>query len=382
MKKIDNLTTIILFAVFLLTLGIGGWMLRDQSFSENENRYLQQKPQISAASILSGEFEETFQNYQDDQFPFRNSWITLKTASKLALFSKDLNGVYLGKDGYLIEKISEEDADRELFTANLQTIKEFCQRLPEGISKSVILVPTTAAIMDRKLPTGARPFDETSFAEEAAEQLKNLNYVDLYAAFKGEKGSQIYYKTDHHWTTEGARLAYGAWRRKMGKSDASLKELKKEVLSSDFQGTLYSKVLWDDGTRDQVTAYIGSAQENWHVIADNKDIGGIYQKKYVNEKDKYAVFFGGNYGRLEIKTGKKTGRNLLIIKDSFANAFAPFEAEDFDQVCMVDLRYFSGNLEAYLKENHITDLLVLYSMSDMTKDKNISVLQNGGDILS
>ena len=51
MKKIDNLTTIILFAVFLLTLGIGGWMLRDQSFSENENRYLQQKPQISAASI-------------------------------------------------------------------------------------------------------------------------------------------------------------------------------------------------------------------------------------------------------------------------------------------------------------------------------------------
>ena len=81
MKKIDNLTTIILFAVFLLTLGIGGWMLRDQSFSENENRYLQQKPQISAASILSGEFEETFQNYQDDQFPFRNSWITLKTCS-------------------------------------------------------------------------------------------------------------------------------------------------------------------------------------------------------------------------------------------------------------------------------------------------------------
>lgn len=103
------------------------------------------------------------------------------------------------------------------------------------------------------------------------------------------------------------------------------------------------------------------------------------QKKYVNEKDKYAVFFGGNYGRLEIKTGKRTGRNLLIIKDSFANAFAPFAAEDFDQVCMVDLRYFSGNLEAYLKENHITDLLVLYSMSDMTKDKNISVLQNGGE---
>ncbi len=173
--------------MFLLTLGIGGWMLRDQSFSENENRYLQQKPQISAASILSGEFEETFQNYQDDQFPFRNSWITLKTASKLALFSKDLNGVYLGKDGYLIEKISEEDADRELFTANLQTIKEFCQRLPEGISKIRHFSADDGCHHGQKIADRRETFDETSFAEEAAEQLKNLNYVDLYAAFKGEK---------------------------------------------------------------------------------------------------------------------------------------------------------------------------------------------------
>ncbi len=173
----------------------------------------------------------------------------------------------------------------ELFTANLQTIKEFCQRLPEGISKSVILVPTTAAIMDRKNCRQARDLlTKPLFAEEAAEQLKNLNYVDLYAAFKGEKGSQIYYKTDHHWTTEGARLAYGAWRRKMGKSDASLKELKKEVLSSDFQERSIQRCFGDDGTRDQVTAYIGSAQENWHVIADNKDIGGIYQKKVCQRK--------------------------------------------------------------------------------------------------
>ncbi len=90
-----------------------------------------------------------------------------------------------------------------------------------------------------------------------------------------------------------------------GKIRRLIKRTEERGAVQRFQGTLYSKVLWDDGTRDQVTAYIGSAQENWHVIADNKDIGGIYQKKVCQRKDKYAVFFGGNYGRLEIKTGKR-----------------------------------------------------------------------------
>lgn len=382
MKKIDNATTVILFAVFLFTLAVGGWMLKDRAFSQNENRVLQQRPQLSAADVLSGEFEEAFQKYQDDQFPFRDGWITLKTMSKLALFSKDLNGVYVGKDGYLIEKISEEDVNRQQFTSNLNAVRDFCGRLPRGISKSVILVPTTAAVMKDKLPANAAPFDEASYAREAAKGLKGLNYVDLYAAFGRERGTRLYYKTDHHWTTEGAALAYDAWRRQQGKPGLSLARLKKKVLSDGFQGTLYSKVLWDDGTKDQVTAYVGPAQKGCVVTADGRKLGGIYQQEFLAQKDKYAVFFGGNYGRLEMDTGQKTGRSLLIIKDSFANAFAPFAASDFDRVCMVDLRYFSGNLKQYMKENRITDLLVLYSMADMIKDKNVSVLQLRGDILS
>lgn len=382
MKKTDNITIVILFAAFLLALGLGGWLQKDRDFSENENRVLQQRPQLSVDSILSGEFEEDFQNYQDDQFPFRDGWITLKTAAKLALSSRDLNGVYLCRDGYLIEKIPGEAADLELFTSNIKTIGSFCRSLPKEVSKSVILVPTTAAVMGDRLPAGAAPFDEAAFARAASRNLKDLDYVDLYPVFQKEKKTQLYYKTDHHWTTEGAALAYSVWRQTLGEPAASLKGLKKEVLSDEFQGSLYSKVLWDNGTRDRVNAYLGPGQKNCRVTADGQDIGGIYQKQFLRKKDKYAVFFGGNYGKLELDTGKKNGKNLLIIKDSFANAFAPFAAEDFDRVCMVDLRYFSGNLEQYMKENHITDVLVLYSMSDMIKDKNISVLGSKGNILS
>ncbi len=382
MKKIDNLITVLMFVIFLLALSVGGWILKDKDFSANENRVLQQRPQVSAEALLSGDFEEEFQRYQDDQFPFRDSWITLKTAAKLALLSRDLNGVYLGKDGYLIEKISEEDADHEQFISNLQAVRSFCEKLPKGLSKSVLLVPTTAAIMKEKLPAGAVPFDEASYAREAAEQLKAVSYVDLYDDFDREKDRQLYYKTDHHWTTEGAMLAYDVWRQSMGQPGGAFDQQEKTMLSDDFQGSLYSKVLWDDGTRDQVNAYLGKRQMHSRVIADGQNIGGMYQKQFLSEKDKYAVFFGGNYGRTEVDTGNQTGKHLLIIKDSFANAFAPLAAEDFDRICLVDLRYFSGNLDDYVKRNHITDVLILYSMSDMIKDKNISVLRSGGNILS
>lgn len=382
MKKIDNLTTVIVFSLFLLLLGAGGWVLKDKAFSANENRVLQQRPAVTAEALLSGEFEEAFQKYQDDQFPFRDSWITLKTATKLALLSKDLNGVYLGKDGYLIEKISDEDADQELFASNLQAVKAFCEKLPTGLSKSVILVPTTAAIMKEKLPAGAAPFEEGAYAKAAARQLQSVNYVDLYDEFGKKKDRALYYRTDHHWTTEGAMLAYDVWKQSMGQSGISLKQLHKRLLSDDFQGSLYSKVLWDDGTRDQVTAYIGERQMHSRVIADGQTLGGMYQEQFLREKDKYAVFFGGNYGSVEVDTGNQNGKHLLIIKDSFANAFAPFAAEDFDKVFLVDLRYFSGNLLDYVEEHHITDVLILYSMSNMIKDKNISALKSGGNILS
>lgn len=381
MKKTDNMVVILLFCAFLVLVGVGGWILEDRGFSENENRVLQQMPKVTAQSILSGDFEEAFQKYQDDQIPFRNQWITVKTAVKLGLFSRDINGVYLGREGWLIEKISPEDVDQKLYTENLKAISGFCANLPEDISKSVILVPTKGAVLSDKLPFKAAVFDEAALAEEAREAFSGVHYVDLYQFFGREK-QQIYYKTDHHWTTEGAAAAYDAWRHQLGNDGFSLKRREKQVLAEDFQGTLYSKVLWDDGTRDRITAYAGAGQKVCQVTADGKDIGGILQKDRLKGKDKYGVFFGGNYGKLELTTGRKNGKKLLIIKDSFANCFAPFAAEDFEKVCMVDLRYFSGNLQSYMEENHITDLLILYSMAAMIEDRNIAVLNNKGDILS
>ena len=245
-----------------------------------------------------------------------------------------------------------------------------------------MLVPTTGAVMAGKLPQGAALFDEAAYEKEAAQQLINCGYVDLYETFRliADSGNtQLYYKKDHHWTTEGALLAFHVWKPWL-----DFLGTKEALLTENFQGTLYSKVLWDDGWRDSISVLTAPEQKHYKVSADEKKLpGGMYQREFLAKKDKYGVFFGGNYGRLSIETGKKgTGQNLLIIKDSFANCFAPLAAYHYDNVYMVDLRYFSGNLAEYAKEKGVTDVLLLYSMENIINDKNLSALAAGGMILS
>ena len=106
----------------------------------------------------------------------------------------------------------------------------------------------------------------------------------------------------------------------------------------------------------------------------DKSFDSIYKMDALKGKDKYTVFFGGNHSVTDIKTENKTGKTLLIIKDSFAHNLAPFLIKDYDRIIMLDLRYFNKSLKKYLTDNEITDLLVLYSTPDFAEDANIGRL--------
>ena len=99
----------------------------------------------------------------------------------------------------------------------------------------------------------------------------------------------------------------------------------------------------------------------------------IYDESRLGEKDKYAYFFGGNYGKLTIKTGSSEGKGkkLLVVKDSFANTFVPFLLEEYEKITMIDLRYYNDSVQELVKKEHFTDTLILYEMSNYANDKNI-----------
>ena len=107
------------------------WLTPDREFSENENRYLQKLPVPNADTVQSGDFGDEVEDYLSDQFWLRDRWTALRSRVKMLLGNKDIGGVYLCRDGYYIEKVTQNDLDEGRLRKNLQTVREFfcrCRR--------------------------------------------------------------------------------------------------------------------------------------------------------------------------------------------------------------------------------------------------------------
>lgn len=121
MKNRSNSVTILIFILLIYSISILNIFNKDKEFSPNENRYLVQKPQFSLRGVLDGQYGNDFERYLNDQFIFRDWWISQNSTIQINLFKKDINGVYIGKDGYLIEKHLEDDFDNNQFKKILIT---------------------------------------------------------------------------------------------------------------------------------------------------------------------------------------------------------------------------------------------------------------------
>lgn len=389
MKKVRIIITIVFIGFFVLISGVS-LIIKDREFSPNENRYLAEVPELSWDNILSGKFQDGLEDYLRDQVCFRDGWITVKTGIQKACGDTDIGGAYVGKDGYDFEKITPEDVDEKQVDRNIKAVEDFFMTASETIDKqklSFLLVPTSGLVMQEKLPKNARLFDQAKYIDQVQKAMKDYNFVDVRDTLMDHNDEYIYYKTDHHWTSAGACLAYDAWSERTGGEVEKEDGLAKNVVSDKFRGSLYSKILDADSAYDEIWTYGLQKDEAFGskdctvTIDEKQQLDSIYDDEKLQEKDKYAYFLGGNYGQVHIQNqkaaSKAKGKNILIIKDSFANSFVPFVTQDYENIYMVDLRYYNGDMKAYLQEHEITDVLVLYNVSNFISDRNIHKLTGG-----
>ena len=380
MKK-QNSIIIAVFGLLIVSLGLLSWLTPDAEFSENENRVLQQLPRLTADTVKSGDFGDEVEDYLSDQFWQRDRWTAIRSRAKMLLLNRDIGGVYLADDGYYIEKVTPNDLDGERLAKNLQTLRQFFDRCTErgmaAENMTFLPVPTPGCILRDKLPEYATLFDEDAVFAQMEAALEGYRLPDLrepFAAAAGER--QLYYRTDHHWTTAGALLGYQCYRAALGlpapdEADFTVEEY------PGFRGTLYSKVLDANAPTDTVMLYRQPGDTGWSVRYDNTDHAGCYDTAKLSQKDMYEVFFGGNWPTVTIRGGEENGRRLLVLKDSYANAFLPFAAADYEEIVSVDLRYYLGSLSELIQQEGITDLLVLYSTSSFITDPKIDRLALG-----
>ena len=372
-RKVQEKLVGIIFILTLFLFLIINVIVPDREKSVQENRMLVTKPKFRLSSLISGDYDEKFEAYMDDQFVGRDMWRKLKVAVDRIGGSRLENGVYIGTNGQLLEQI--EVADENHLAANIKAIKSFSESQSK-IPVRMMLVPDAANGLNHSLPALAKPEDQTQMFSMVRKDLgDSVEWIDVSTELNKHKTEKIYYKTDHHWTTLGAFYAFQAAAPSLGiEGDLSGKYVSYAV-SDSFNGMLASKSGVNLGEKEQIDIYVPT-EEDTDLIVDYVDEGkrstSLYDSSKLKEKDQYTVFLGGNSSLLDIRTVSTSTKRLLLVKDSFANSFIPFLTPYYREIVVVDPRYYSGTINDLMDSYRISEVLFLYSGNTFFKDNNIS----------
>ena len=383
MGKKYSIFITVLFCLFTFGFGAALILTPSQDFSEQENRFLAQFKAPTADTLRSGRFMEDFEKYVSDQFPLRDQWIRLKARSERALGKQENNKVYFGADGQTLFAQFTPPTDQELS----QRVG-FVNKLGENLDVPVYfsLVPDKSAVLASLLPTNAPKRDDGSTIQRALELCGDkVAYIDLRGALTS---AGDFYRTDHHWTTQGAQRAWWKLMAGMGRVQRSedmdgfsYQGLPYTQVSDSFYGTTYSSsgAGWVEPDSIHTVIPEGGTKGNVTVTGypEGKPIeSSLYHPEKLAVKDKYAYFLGGNQPLCVIQNPDAQGGKLLVVRDSYSDSLAPFLAEAFQEVHLFDLRYNNMSLTQYVADNGIGQVLVLYSVANFSTDQNLFKLDH------
>ena len=358
------------FLTAFFCLFLGGFLavhliLPDRDKSETENRTLAQFPEFSWASLKDGSYTEAIEEYFADQFPLRDGWTGLKARAEQLIGKSEFNGIYLAGDT-LISKVEKPDA--ALLESNLSYIEMLKEQAKADVTLG--LIPSAAEIWKDKLPAGAFSWDQT--------ELLGKSDVDFHTPLADHAGEQIFYRTDHHWTTLGAFYGANTLLEHLDRKPLKGSDFTPETVSHDFNGTLYSQsgIHWlEPDTMEYWVSEDGLTLQCWRGSALEER--PLYDRSYLTVKDKYSSFLGGNQPLGIIKNEALSAADagkILLVRDSYADSIAPFLAQRFAEVHLVDLRYYRMSVAEYAAENGIDDIVVLYSVQNFISDRNLVML--------
>ncbi len=337
-----------IFAFFIFGLGLLTLALPVPSFSEAENRYLSPFPTPSLDTMVSGEYSRDLADFSADHIPFRTFFLNIKSVSEILLGKQENNHTLICPDGHLVKRL--ELSNTQTLDRNIAGTSAIKQALTAyGIPVVFVCAPRAIDAMDDFLPA---LYPKNSVAQ-VLKHLPSATFcpADLLSE-RASYGEAVFFRTDHHWTPLGAYYVYRALGESLGYTPYFLSNFTAEQVSHDFFGTSASAAMFPFALPDTLIRYRYEGDDRITVtdLSTGEIKHGIYRDEFLNGKDKYAMFLGGNFAHLRI-TGDEEKPRLLLIKDSYANCMVPFLSRHFD-IELLDFRYIRGDKAAFL-----TDLL-------------------------
>lgn len=364
MKKKIEIATSISF-ISILFMGSLSYLWNPQKvFSELENRYLSQYPSFSIDSFFKGTWSKNIEEYMQDQIIFRDNLVMIHNIRERLLGKIESNGVYFGKDNYLIGDFKKYNIN--ILKKNISTINNFSKPV------SLMAIPSLIEVQKGLLPHWEYHTSQIQLSNQAKAMLHEKHqWIDTFGFLKNN--NEAYYKLDHHWNTQGAYLASQKYLKLMGKTTSNYTFY---PVTHDFRGTMYAKSGMFHYSGEAMNGVKELEELNVTVtFEDGKTSNSLFFDEHLTKKNTYAYFLDGNHSYVDIVNhDTKSTETLLVIKDSFAHNMIPFLVPQYERIVMIDLRYFHEPVSELVENINADEILMLYSIESLCTDKNIMYL--------
>ena len=423
--KILYAASALLFTGVLLVFGIVSFCDEDKLVSQTENRTLTQKPVLTFSAIFSGEYTVEFENYYSDNFPARDFFIGVngKIKDVLTRFSAGDStdviisvdksdddfageGIDLGNAPENVDEIKENTAEvtpddqasikgsiilsgnraMEIYTYNESDAKRYASvinktaaAMPEGVKFYSLVSPTAVEFYGTKTYREGVHSQRDAIKNIYAKLSDDVISVDAYSSLVENSDEYIYFRTDHHWTARGAYYAYTAFCNTAGVTAPGIDSFTTHKIEN-FVGSLYrssqAEVLKKNPDYVECFELLVDATNTVYSTPDMTDgIDTYIVAKKVNADNKYLAFISGDQPLEKIKTNVANGKKILVLKESFGNAFVPFLCNNYEEVYVVDPRKMDMYLPDFVKENGIQEVLAINYCFGISNSKYCSELE-------
>ena len=410
-EKSMKLKIILSVGVVVIIFIIGLAFFARPTISENEKRELTKFPKFTFESFLSGEYTSQVTLWFSDTYPLREAMITANGAiqsiygirgeqvigggnadaipngpSDIVFNPTDdgkgenFEGMYLNGDtAYQLYFFNQQNSD-----SYIALINKFARSVKGKATVYDMIVPLHYQIALSK--ETINKYNASDCGEAISYMYSNLDdsVVAVYTLPQliSHNNEYLYFRTDHHWTARGAYYAYVAFCQAKGITPTSLEDYQR-LQFNGFLGTFYANAKQPTSMRnnpDYVEAFVpmGVNEEKVYDSNGNKiaEYAIVYTKadKYDAGK-KYTAFIGGDQPLIEIHNPKiNDGSSIVVIKESYGNAFVPFLVDSYEHVYIIDYRYWSGHLADFVTDKGIDDVLFLNVVNNTSTPDRLNEL--------
>ena len=368
-EKRKNYIICVMFCGFLALFFFMYLFWPKAEFSEKEKRYLQDMPPLSWSTVISGEFGTKAEKAAADHMPWRDFFLWLNAEFDRPMNLQSTKDLYVGVDGRLFERPYRYD--QAAIARNMKAINGFANKLEREVN--LMLVPSAGYLLSEDIAGLSEPYIDDRLIDEAytlaGASTKPVRLLECFQSLTDP--ASLYYRGDHHWTSLGAYTACDYFLSTLGR-DLPGKERYTVRKVDGFYGTTYSRAcfwniapesleLWDSG--DQYTVQFSDKEGKFD---------SVFFPERLNEMDKYPVWLDGNHPLVIINNQSEEAEGeLLIVRDSFGSCFAPFAAEEYETVVLVDLRYYKLPVSQLFEQWDFDDVLIMYYIGNFMNDTNL-----------